>query len=87
MADIHVLPGVERRDLAGVALPSEEVLQAAINNGVTDVIVIGRSRDGSLYVAGAPPDVDKAVGMLMRAVSVLASCDVINDVVIKGDGA
>jgi hypothetical protein len=86
MAEIHVLPGIERRDLAGEPAPSADVLQAAIDKGITDAIVVGRSRNGSLYIAGAPPDVDKAVGVLMRAVSVLSGCDVVNDVVIKTDG-
>lgn len=83
MAEIHVLPGIERRDLAGAPVPSAEVLQSAIDKGVMDVIIVGRSRDGSLFIAGAPPDVDKAVGMLMRAVSVLAASDIVNDVVLE----
>lgn len=85
-AKVYVLPGVERRDLGGVRIPSTEVLQAAINNGVHDVIVVGKDRAGGLYVAGAPPDVDRAVGMLMRAVTFLSECKIINDVVIDTDG-
>lgn len=84
-AKIHVLPGVERRDLAGAPIPSVEVLQEAISNGVTDVIVIGKDRAGNLYLAGAPPDVDRSVGMLMRAVALLADCRIVNDVVISTD--
>lgn len=82
MAEVVVLPGVERRDLSGVALPSAEILQAAIEKGITDIIIVGRSRSGELYVAGAPPDVDKSVGMLMRAVNMLSGSTILNDVVI-----
>lgn len=79
MALVFVMPGVERRDLAGVEVPSEQVLQSAIDKGVTDVIVVGRSRNGDLYLAGAPPDVDRAVGILMRAASTLSTSSVFND--------
>lgn len=85
-AEIVVLPGVERRDLAGVPLPSAEILQAAIDEGVTDAIVVGRDRQGNLYVAGAPPDVDKTVGLLMRAVTTLSEATIINDVKLGGGG-
>lgn len=81
-ASIVVLPGIERRDLAGMPCNSRDVLQAAIDNGVIDVMVVGRDRKGGLYVAGAPPDVDKSVGMLMRAVAMLSDCSIVNDVVI-----
>lgn len=81
-ARVFVLPGVERRDLAGPSVPSEDVLRGAIEKGVADVVVVGRDRAGGLYVAGASPDVDRTVGMLMRAVSMLSSCNIENDVVI-----
>lgn len=84
-AQIVVLPGIERRDLAGVKCDSAGVLQCAINAGVTDVIVVGRDRQGNLYLAGAPPDVDKTVGMLMRAVATLSDCTIINDVKLGGE--
>lgn len=76
------MPGVERRDLAGSPCLSSNVLQAAIDNGITDVLVVGRDRKGQLYIAGAPPDVDKSVGMLMRAVSMLSDSNIVNDVEI-----
>ncbi len=82
MAEVHVLPGIERRDLAGHAIPPAEVLQAAIDKGITDVVVVGRDRQGELYVAGAAPDADRAVGLLMRAVTYLSSHTIVNDVVI-----
>jgi hypothetical protein len=86
-ARIIVLPGIERRDLAGSPCSSRNVLQAAIDQGVTDVLIVGRDRKGQLYIAGAPPDVDKSVGMLMRAVAVLSDCHIINDVEIDTNPA
>lgn len=81
-ADVLVLPGVERRDLAGVPGESEVVLRGAIENGVTDVVVVGRDRRGELYIAGAPSDVDRTVGLLMRAVGVLSLAVIDNRVVV-----
>lgn len=73
MADVLILPGVERRDLVGEDLPEAEVLQAAIDNRITDVVVIGRQRDGTQYVSSSMCDVDKAVGILFAAATWLAA--------------
>lgn len=70
-AKVVVMPGVERRDMAGAHCDSQTVLQSAIDAGVTDAIVIGRDRAGNLYVASSSQDVDKSVAMLMRAVALL----------------
>lgn len=72
MAEIHVLPGIERRDLCGETLSSEIVLTKAIESGVTGAIVIGLDRSGTLYIAADATDVDRVVGMLMRAVAFLS---------------
>ena len=85
MAEVHVLPGIERRDLLGV-LPAEQLLQKAIEAGVTDAIVIGRDRAGLPYVASCIADADKAVGMLMRVVNSIAGATIINDQVLSSDG-
>ncbi len=82
MAQVYVLPGIERRDLLD-PIPSEQVLHQAIENGVVDAIVIGRSRDGTLYVASAVGDADRDVGLMMRAVHHLTSCTIVNDQVIE----
>lgn len=82
MAEVHVLPGVERRDLLGV-LPTEQVFQRALDSGVTDVLIVGRQRTGELYVSSGCDDVDRAVGMLMRAVNYLTSMTLDNDQVIE----
>jgi hypothetical protein len=73
-AQVVVLPGVERRDLLG-ELPDKTVLQAAIDNGAKEVIVIGRDRQGGLYLAGTMDDADRTVGRLMQAVAFLTSLD------------
>lgn len=83
-AEVHVLPGVERRDLLD-PLPSEQLLAGAIEAGVTDVTVVGRGRDGQLYVATAAADADKAVGLLMRAVAWLSSSTIVNDQPLETD--
>jgi hypothetical protein len=72
-ADIIVLPGVERRDIVGVELDSRTILDNAIGQGVIDVVIVGRRRNGELYVASATNDVDRAAGLLMRGVSFLSS--------------
>ena len=82
MAEVHVLPGVERRDLLGV-LPTEQVFQRALDAGVTDVLIVGRQRTGELYVSSGCDDVDRAAGMLMRAVNYLTSMTLDNDQVIE----
>lgn len=73
--NVSVLPGVERRDI-GEACPSEKVLTAAIENGVTDVIVLGRGRDGQFYIAADCPNADTVVGALMRGVWFLTEHEV-----------
>lgn len=73
MAEVLVLPGIERRDLVGDPVPAAEVLAAAIEKGITDVVIVGRSRDGEQYVAGSLNDVDKVVGVLFAAATYVAS--------------
>lgn len=75
MADVHVLPGVERRDIGDDVAPAD-VLRCAIENGVTDAIVVGKARDGSLYLAAESSDADLVVGKLMRAATFLATHEV-----------
>jgi hypothetical protein len=73
MADIHVLPGIERRDLCGERIPATEVLVAAIDSGVTDVTIVATGRDGQPYIASDCPDMDRVAGRLVRAVNWLTS--------------
>ena len=76
MAEVITMPGVERPSLGSLRiLPTEAVCAGALENGITEAIIVGRQRDGSLYVAAANGDAEKAAGMLMRAVHMLASVD------------
>jgi hypothetical protein len=76
MAEVVVLPGVEAPHLgAMVTTPVEAVVAGLVENGVTEMVVVGRARDGSLYLAATHGDADRAAGMLMRAVHVLSSED------------
>lgn len=75
-ATIHVLPGVERRDLAGEPTPSEQILRSAIDNGLHDVVVIGLDRFGMPYIASSMNDADRAAGRLMQAVQYLSGATV-----------
>ena len=76
MAEVITLPGVERPSLGSTRiLPTDAVFGGALENGVTEVVVVGRQRDGSLYVAAANGDAEKVVGMLMRAIHLLTAED------------
>lgn len=77
-ATIHVLPGIERRDLTG-DVPEKAVLSAAIKQGVTDVIIIGRDRQGQRYIATSMSDMDQAVGRIITAANYLASATVVQE--------
>lgn len=72
MGKVIILPGVERRDL-NYDIKPEDVLTGAIDNGVTSTTVIGIGRDGQFYVASSVDDTDKVVGMLHRAIGVVAN--------------
>lgn len=78
MAEIHVLPGIERPDLYS-APEASAVLQAAIEAGVNQVVLIGRDRTGELYLAASVDDAEKCVGLLMRAVSMISSAGIVNE--------
>lgn len=82
MAEIHVMPGVARRDLAGPAEGVAQcVLQAAIDAGITDVVVVGKTREGEQWVSTSVGDADRAAGIMLRAATWLSSARVGNDVV------
>lgn len=72
-ADVVVLPGIERRDLVGPQLDPAEVLSGVIEQGITDFVIVGRHRDGSLYVAGCTNDVDRVAGILFRGINFVAN--------------
>lgn len=70
-ARIYVLPGVERRDISP-APAARRVLEAAVEAGLSDVVLVGVDRAGVLYVAGSYHDTDRAVGVLMRGVTYIS---------------
>lgn len=72
MADVHVLPGIERRDITGPPADAVDVLSDAIKHGVTDVVVVGRQRNGAPYIASASNDADKVTGILFRAARLMS---------------
>lgn len=78
MAEVRVLPWADRPDLFKMPEPPH-ILQAAIENGLTDVIVIGRDRTGQFYVASSVGDGEKCLGMLTRASSIITSGPMVND--------
>lgn len=78
MADVHVLPGMERVGV-GAPVPSADVLKYAIENGVTDVVVVGRVANGQLYVASDNGDIDSVIGKLHRAAHYLSDKDLVID--------
>lgn len=84
-AEVVMFPGVRRETIPvtpteGTETPAEgltdaQVLQAAIQSEVQDVIVVGLSPDGTLYVASAVSDTDAIAGKLLRAANWMASAD------------
>jgi hypothetical protein len=83
MGEIVLLPGVERPDLVGEPMPGATVLQEAINLGVEEVVLVGRHRDGSRYVASSVADIDKAVGILMDGVACITTGSIVYETAIK----
>jgi len=61
---VVVLPGVERHDI-GPEVEVVELLGGA--SGLTTVVVIGYGPEG-FYLAASSPDMDRNIGMTMRAV-------------------
>lgn len=68
---VVAFPGVERRDLGGDVSP-KDVLLAANDAGLGDVIVVGRDRAGAFYLAASDGNADAVVGKLFRAAQWLA---------------
>lgn len=71
-ADVVTLPGVERRDL-GADVSPEAVLRGALEDGVHDVIIVAKTRDGERFLASCDSNVDAVVGKLFSAAQYLAS--------------
>lgn len=80
MGEVVVMPGIERRDLVGNPEPADRVLRRALDLGITDLIIVGRRRDGSRFLAGSFNDLDKVVGVLMDGINHVQSHDFIDGI-------
>lgn len=78
MANVVSLPGVLRADLIDAADP-KNVLAAAMELPLKDVIVVGRNINGDLEVFASQPDADQSIGLLMRGVNFLANSEQIDE--------
>jgi serine/threonine protein kinase HipA of HipAB toxin-antitoxin module len=84
MAELVMFPGVRREPLPTPdqepetpveGLTSLTVLQAAIENEIEDVVVVGLKSDGSIYVSALSGDDDAVAGKLLRAANYMASVE------------
>jgi hypothetical protein len=71
--NVIVMPGVERRDLAGPPCPVENVLSSAIEQPLSDVIVVGRLLNGNWYIAAKESNPDITIAKLFSAATFLAT--------------
>ena len=71
MADVHVLPGVFREDLAEDG-SVEVALKGALDANLRDVAIVGRDMAGDICVFGSISSADRMIGILMRGVSFLS---------------
>ena len=84
MAELHIFPGVERRDLLPSIKP-KVVLDKCLEDGVTDLTIIGKARDGSFYLTSCLGDAYKMVGMLHRAITLVSGANLSNQDVINSE--
>lgn len=71
-ADIRVLPGANRPDLVKIENGVKVALKGALDGGLIDAVVAGRTADGQIHVYGSQADADAAIGLLMRGAHYLA---------------
>ena len=71
--NIIVMPGVERRDLLGPPCPVESVLSSAIEQPLSDVIVVGRLTNGNWYIAARDSNPDLTIAKLFSAATFLST--------------
>lgn len=67
MGDILTLPGVFRPDLEQPSDP-RLVLASAMDLPIRDLVYVARKTDGNMVIGFTQPDIDAAVGLLMRGV-------------------
>ncbi len=71
MAEIRTLPGVMRADLEP-STSVDAVICSALNAGLMDIVVVGRSLKGELCLWGSQADADAVLGLLVRGLNWLA---------------
>jgi hypothetical protein len=59
----------------GERLTSAQLLQKAIDAGVEDVVIVGRTADGALWVGSEAGEIDATIGKLQRGVLYLSMLD------------
>lgn len=65
---------VELNLVTSIPVPSDKVLQKALDRGVTDVIVIGYTPEGGFYFASSDPDGGSVLWLLELAKRKLFQC-------------
>lgn len=83
MADIVSLPGIYRADMIEDCDP-RTVLVSALDAGLKDVVVIGRSLSGSIEVFSSQSDADQSIGLMMRGVAYLSTAEQVDEPEIGG---
>lgn len=78
MADILPLPGATFRAEPAKATAPEDALTGALNAGLLDVAIVGRTISGEITVFGSQPDSDAVIGLLTRGISFLANAQQID---------
>ena len=84
MAELHIFPGVERRDLLPSIKP-KVVLDKCLEDGVTDLTIIGKARDGSFYLTSCLGNAYTMVGMLQRAITLVSGASLVTQDVINAE--
>jgi hypothetical protein len=82
MAELHILPGVERRDLLP-EIPARTVLNKALDDDATKITIVGVARDGSFYLTSCCGNAYEMVGMLQRAITLVSGANLSSQDVIK----
>lgn len=71
--NVIVMPGVERRDLMGPPCLVEGVLNGALEQPLSDVIVVGRLTNGNWYIAARDSNPDITIAKLFSAATFLST--------------
>jgi hypothetical protein len=58
---------IELDCITTLPIPPEKVLQAALDHGLQEVVVIGYTKDGDYYLASSEPDGGRIIWLLELA--------------------